>query len=35
MGEVYIRTNVNDLDLRQAMEQKGAAIPKEVEDVAL
>ena len=34
-GEVYIRANVNDLDLRQAMEQKGAAIPKEVEDVAM
>ncbi len=32
-GEVYIRANVNDLDLRQAVEQKGASIPKEVEDV--
>ena len=32
-GEVYIRANVNDLDLRQAMEQKGAA--KDVEDVAM
>jgi len=34
-GEVYIRANVNDLDLRQAMEQKGAALPKDVEDVAM
>jgi hypothetical protein len=34
-GEVYIRANVNDLDLRQAMEQKGASISREVEDVVM
>ncbi len=34
-GEVYIRANVHDLDLRHAMEQKGAALPKDVEDVVM
>ncbi len=34
-GEVYIRANVNDLDLRQAMEQKGASISREVDDVVM
>ena len=34
-GEVYIRANVNDLDLRQAMEQKGASISREVEEVVM